>query len=355
MDVIIMKQGLTVLLVLVVALTAGCPSDTGIKLTNASYDPTRELYAEFNNVFAEHYKNETGETVRISMIHKGSSAQARDVVAGLEADVVTLALAFDIDFIAKNGLLSTDWQGRFDHNSTPYFSTVVFLVRKGNPKKITDWSDLIKSDVEVVVAHPKSSGVARWAYLAAWGYVLQRELGDLSKLHDPDAANEVAAAQKKAQEYVTALYKNVKKLASGARGASLDFVQQKQGDVLLDWENQAKLTMLEVGVGEYEIVMPSISILAEPPVAVVDKNVDKRGTRTVAEAYLKFLYSKEGQELVAKHHYRPRNEEVFARYSEKFGPVTMFTIDDVFGGWQKAQAVHFENGGIFDQIYVPGK
>ena len=350
-----MKQGLTVLFLLVVTLTAGCPRDTGTQLMNASYDPTRELYAEFNNAFIEHYKKETGETVRISMVHKGSSNQARDVVAGLEADVVTLALAFDIDFIAQNGLLSPDWQKRLDHNSTPYSSTVVFLVRKGNPKNITDWNDLVKPDVEVIVAHPKSSGVARWAYLAAWGYVLKRELGDLNKLHDTDAADEVAAAQKKAQEYIAALYKNVKKLASGARGASLDFVQQKQGDVLLDWENQAKLTMLEVGTGDYEIVVPSISILAEPPVAVVDKNVDKHGTRAVAEAYLKFLYSKEGQELVAKHHYRPRDEEIFAKYSEKFGSVTMFTIDDVFGGWKKAQEVHFDNGGIFDQIYLPGK
>ena len=354
-----MKKGLIVLLLLSVALTASCnSSDTGDKLTNVSYDPTRELYEKFNVAFIEHYKNETGETVKVAMVHGGSSKQAQAVIEGLEADVVTLALAYDIDHIAQKGLLPLNWQKNpmFPHNSTPYSSTVVFLVRKGNPKNIKDWNDLIKPDVEVIVAHPKTSGVARWAYLAAWGYVLKRELGDLKRLHDPDAADEVVAAQKKAQEFIAALYKNVKKLASGARGASLDFVQQQQGDVLLDWENQAKMTINELENKEdYEIIVPSVSILAEPPVAVIDKNVDRRGTRKLAEAYLKFLYSDVGQEIVAKHYYRPRNEEILKKYADNFIlEVEMFTIDDVFGGWQKAQDMHFSNGGIFDQIYATG-
>ena len=350
-----MRKGLIVLFLLLVVLTVGCQRESSTKLVNVSYDPTRELYIEFNTAFIEHYKKQTGETVRVTMSHGGSSVQARAVIEGLEADVVTLALAYDIDHIAQSGLLPTDWQQRLPHNSTPYSSTVVFLVRRDNPKNIRDWSDLVKSGVEVVVAHPKSSGVARWAYLAAWGYVLERELGDLEKLHNPAAAEEVAAAQKKAQEFLTILYKdNVKKMASGARGASQDFVNAQLGDVLLDWENQAKLTSEEFGKGDYEIVVPSVSILAEPPVAIIDNNVDRRGTREIAEAYLEFLYSKEGQEIVAKHHYRPRDEEVLAKFADKFVEVKMFTIDDVFGGWQKAQQEHFGDGGIFDQIYVPG-
>ena len=342
------------LLFVVVALTAGCPkSENRIVLCNASYDPTRELYKEYNQAFIEHYKKESGETVKIDTLHAGSSKQAQAVIAGVEADVVTLALAYDIDHIAQNGLLSTEWQQRLEYNSTPYSSTVVFLVRKGNPKSIKGWEDLLKPDVKIVVAHPKTSGVARWAYLAAWGYILKRELGDLKKLHDPNAAADVAAAQEKAKEYITALYKNVATLPEGARGASLAFVEQKTGDVLLDWENQAVMTINESGKGEYEIVVPSVSILAEPPVAVVDKNVERRGTRKIAEAYLKFLYSDEGQDIVARHYYRPRNEEILQKYSDNFVSVEMFTIDDVFGGWQKAQKEHFDNGGIFDQIYVP--
>ena len=350
-----MKKGLTVLLLLAVALTAGCPSNTGT-LMNVSYDPTREFYQDFNDAFIEHYKKETGETIKITTTHAGSSLQAKNVIEGLDADVVTLALAYDIDHIAKSGLLPRDWQQRLPHNSTPYSSTVVFLVRKDNPKNIKDWDDLLRSDVKIVVAHPKTSGVARWAYLAGWGYVLKKELGDLSKLHDPNAAVEVSAAEVKAQEFITALYKNVVVLPPGARTASNAFVQQQQGDVLLDWENQAILTDLEVGTGSYEIIVPSISILAEPPVAVIDKNVDRRGTRAVAEAYLQFLYSQEAQELIAKHHYRPRDEAILAKYADKFIAVEMFTIDDVFGigGWQKAQDKHFENGGVFDQIYAPG-
>ena len=350
-----MKKGLFALFLLVGAITAGCPSSSERNaLINASYDPTRELYKEFNQAFIEHYKKETGENINVEVTHAGSGAQARAVIEGLEADVVTLALAYDIDNIAeKTGGLPMDWQKRLPHNSTPYSSTVVFLVRKGNPKNITEWDDLIKPNVEIVVAHPKTSGVARWAYLAGWGYALKKELGNLKKLHDPDAATEVAAAQTKAKEYITALYKNVKTLPPGARTASQAFVQQGTGDVLLDWENQAELTINEFGREEYEIVVPSVSILAEPPVAVIDKNVDRRGTRKAAEAYLDFLYSKEGQEIVARHYYRPRDEEILKKYTEKgnFVSVEMFTIDEVFGGWQKAQQEHFENGGVFDQIY----
>jgi len=350
-----MKKRLTTLFLLLVALTVGCKPDTG-RLINVSYDPTREFYAEFNVAFIEHYKRETDETIGVRMSHAGSSAQARSVIEGLEADVVTLALAYDIDNIAqRTGWLPVDWQQRLPHNSTPYSSTVVFLVRKGNPKNIKEWDDLIKPGVEIVVAHPKTSGVARWAYLAGWGYVLKRELGDLKKLHDPEFAVEVADAQKKAQEFITALYRNVVVLPPGARTASTAFVQQRNGDVLLDWENQAELTINEFGRGDYEIVVPSVSILAEPPVALIDRNVDRRGTRKIAEAYLNFLYSKEGQEIVARHYYRPRDEEILKKYSENFVTVEMFTIDEVFGGWEKAQEKHFSDGGIFDQIYAPGR
>ena len=349
-----MKKGFTLLFLFVVAMTAGCPS-AGKRLINVSYDPTREFYAEFNAAFIKHYAEETGETIDIKVSHAGSSAQARAVMEGLEADVVTLALAFDIDNIAQRGLLPLDWQQRLPYNSSPYSSTVVFLVRKDNPKNITDWDDLIKPNIGIVVAHPKTSGVARWAYLAGWGYVLKRELGDLSKLHDLAAAEEVAAAQRKAQEFITALYHNVVVLPMGARSASQAFVQQRNGDVLLDWENQAKLTINEFGRGDYEIVVPSVSILAEPPVAVIDRNVDRRGTRLAAEAYLNFLYSDEGQEIIARHYYRPRNLEVLRRHSDTFVEVKMFTIDDVFGGWQRAQEEHFGDGGIFDQIYAPSR
>jgi sulfate transport system substrate-binding protein len=354
-----MKKGSFASLLLIVALTVGCPSsgDQNV-LVNVSYDPTRELYKEFNEAFKAHYHKTTGEHVKIEVTHGGSSAQARSVIEGLEADVVTLALAFDIDNIAqRTGALPMDWQQRFQHNSTPYSSTVVFLVRKDNPKNIKEWDDLLQPDVKIIVAHPKTSGVARWAYLAGWGYVLKKELGDLAKLHDPNAAAEVTAAQAKAKEFITALYKNVINLPQGARAASQTFLQNQQGDVLLDWENQAELSINEFGRGKCEIVVPSISILAEPPVAVLDKNVDKRGTRKVAEAYLNFLYSKEGQELVAKHYYRPRDEEILKKYTEKgsFAAVERFTIDDVFGGWQKAQQEHFEDGGVFDQIYNTGQ
>ena len=352
-----MKKGLPLLFLAIVALAASCTQTTvDHKLLNASYDPTRELYKEFNAAFAEHYKEKTGKTVKIEVTHTGSSAQARSVIEGLEADVVTLALAYDIDNIAqKTDRLPLDWQQRLPHNSTPYFSTVVFLVRKGNPKNIREWDDLVKPNVEIVVAHPKTSGVARWAYLAAWGSTLQRELGDFAKLHDSSASTEVAAAHEKAQSYITALYKNVRTLPQGARSASQAFVSSKIGDVLLDWENQAEMTIHEVGKEQYEIVVPSVSILAEPPVALIDKNVDKRGTREVAEAYLEFLYSTEGQEIVAKHYYRPRDEEIAEKYAKNFVSVKLFTLEEVFGTWQKAQTEHFETGGIFDQIYAPSR
>ncbi|MDR1962931.1 MAG: sulfate ABC transporter substrate-binding protein [Planctomycetaceae bacterium] len=321
------------------------------KLLNVSYDPTRELYKEFNEAFKAYYKAKTGDTVNVTPSHGGSSKQARSIIDGLEADVVTLALAYDIDSIAeKSKLLPADWQKRLPDNSTPYTSTVVFLVRKGNPKKITSWDDLIKPGVGVIAANPKTSGVARWSYLAGWGYILKKELGDLKKLHDPKYAKEVEAAQKKALAYTTEVYKHVESLDSGARGSTLAFVQREIGDVLLAWENEAVLALKEYGADKYDIVVPSISILAEPPVTIVDKVVDKRGTRKVAEAYLNYLYSKEGQELVAKHFYRPRDKEILEKYSKNFIKVELFTIDEVFGGWQKAQKEHFEDGGIYDQF-----
>jgi sulfate transport system substrate-binding protein len=348
-----MKKEFTALFLAIIVLATSC-TPPNHKLLNVSYDPTRELYREFNAAFAEHYKNETGESIRVEVTHAGSSKQARAVIDGLEADVVTLALAYDIDNIAqKAGLLPENWQQRLPYNSAPYSSTVVFLVRKDNPKNINEWNDLIRPDVEVVVAHPKTSGVARWAYLAGWGYALKRELGDLKKLHDPGATDEIIAAQEKAKEFITALYRNVRILPEGARAASQAFVQQGNGDVLLDWENQAELTINEFGKGRYDIVVPSVSILAEPPVALIDRNVDRRGTRKVAEAYLEFLYSKKGQEIVARHYYRPRDEEILKTHADNFVEVELFTIDDVFGGWHKAQQEHFEDGGVFDQIYAP--
>ena len=342
------------LAVMVIVLSTSCscrgPDHT---LLNVSYDPTREFYREYNEAFIAHYKTiEPDKTIRINVSHGGSSRSARSVIGGAPADVVTLAIAYDIDIIAEQaGLLPADWQQRLPYNSTPYYSTVVFLVRQGNPKNITGWEDIIRPDIEVVVADPKSSAVARLAYLAAWGYVLQRELGDLDKLHDPEAAEEVAAAQDKAREFMTALYNNVKIYPSGARDASQVFLRGR-GDVLLDWENQAQLSINEVGVGRFEIVTPSVSILAEPSVALLDRNVDRRGTRRVAEEYLNFLYSPTGQEIIARHYYRPRNPEVFQRFSDHFVEVELFTVDDVFGGWHEAQRKHFEPGGVFDQIHA---
>ncbi|NUQ61575.1 MAG: sulfate ABC transporter substrate-binding protein [Pirellulales bacterium] len=325
-----------------------------IELLNVSYDPTRELYKEFNAAFSQYWQARTGDTVTIQQSHGGAGKQARAVIDGLEADVVTLALAYDIDAIAeKADLLPADWQKRLPDNSAPYTSTIVFLVRKGNPKGVKDWNDLARPGISVITPNPKTSGGARWNYLAAWGYVLKKELGDLARVHDPKAAAEVAKANAKARQFVTALFKNVPVLDSGARGSTTTFVQRGIGDVFISWENEAYLAIKELGPGKFEIITPSISILAEPPVAVVDKVVDKHGTRSVAEAYLRFLYTKQGQELVAKHYYRPRHPEVAKRYRGQFVDVALFTIDDVFGGWKKAQQTHFADGGLFDQIYQP--
>jgi sulfate transport system substrate-binding protein len=318
-------------------LLLGGAAQAQVKLLNVSYDPTRELYQDVNAAFGKQWQQKTGQTVTISQSHGGSGKQARSVIDGLEADVVTLGLAYDIDAIAeKSGRVAKDWQKRLPDNSSPYASTIVFVVRKGNPKAIRDWDDLVKPGVVVVAPNPKTSGGARWAYLAAWGQALQRPGGT-------DA---------KAREYVSRLYKNVPVLDSGARGSTITFGQRGIGHVLVSWENEAYLLVDELGKDKFEIVNPTTSILAEPPVAVVDKNVDKHGTRAVAEAYLKFLYTDEGQELAAKNHYRPRAAAVAAKHP--LPRIKLFTIDQVFGGWQKAQSTHFADGGVFDQIYQPG-
>ena len=306
-------------------------------LLNVSYDPTRELYKAYNEAFAAHWKKETGEDLKIEASHGGSGKQARAVIDGLEADVVTLALAYDIDQIAKNGLLAADWQSRLPNNSSPYTSTIVFLVRKGNPKGIHDWGDLVKNDVQVITPNPKTSGGARWNYLAAWGYALKQPGGS-------DA---------KAQQFVTQLYGHVPVLDTGARGSTTTFLQRGIGDVLIAWENEALLAIKELGADKVELVVPSLSILAEPPVAVVDKVVDAHGTRKEAEAYLKYLYSPEGQEIAAQNFYRPTDPKVAAEHEKDFPEVKTFTIAD-FGGWKAAQEKHFNDGGIFDQIYKPG-
>ena len=314
------------------ALTAAAKD---IKLLNVSYDPTRELYTDFNASFAKHWKEKTGDTVTIEQSHGGSGKQARSVIDGLQADVVTLALAYDIDAIAEKGRsLDKGWQKRLPDNASPYTSTIVFLVRKGNPKGIKDWDDLIKPKVDVITPNPKTSGGARWNYLAAWGYALKKSGGD----------------EAKAKEFVKALYKNVPVLDTGARGSTTTFVQRGVGDVLIAWENEALLALKELGKGEFELVAPSVSILAEPPVAVVDRVAKRKGTAEVAKAYLDFLYTEAGQEIAAKNYYRPRLEAVAKRHAADFPKVEFFTIDSVFGGWQKAQPTHFGDGGFFDQI-----
>ena len=318
------------------ALTATAQAQT--TLLNVSYDPTRELYQEYNKAFAAHWKA-TGGAVTINQSHGGSGGQGRKVIDGLEADIVTLALAYDIDAIAEKGLISPDWQKKLPHNASPYTSTYIFLVRKGNPKGIKDWSDLIKPGVSVITANPKTSGGARWGYLAAWGYELKRTKG----------------GQEKAKAFVTQLFKNVPVLDSGARGSTVTFAERGLGDVLLAWENEAHLALKEFGANKFDIVYPPVSILAEPPVAVVDKVVDKHGTRKLAEEYLKYLYSPEGQDIAAKNYYRPIDAKVAAKYAKQFPKIALFTIDDTFGGWQKAQKAHFADGGLFDQIYQPGK
>ena len=305
---------------------------------NVSYDPTRELYVAVNAAFAKYWKAKTGQDLQFRQSHGGSGAQARAVIDGLEADVVTLALAYDIDAVSNSGLIHKDWQKRLPQNSAPYTSTIVFLVRKGNPKGIKDWNDLVRPGIQVITPNPKTSGGARWNYLAAWEYAKRAGGGS-------DA---------KAREFVTALFKNVPVLDSGARGATTTFVQRGIGDVLIAWENEAYLALTEEK-DKVQIVTPSISILAEPPVAVVDKVVAKKGTKAVAEAYLQFLYTPEGQEIAARNHYRPRDEKVAAKYAGTFAKVQLFTIDQAFGGWQHAQKTHFNDGGTFDKIYKPGR
>jgi len=310
-----------------------------VKLLNVSYDPTRELYQEVNSAFAKQWQAQTGQTVTLNQSHGGSGKQARSVIDGLQADVVTLALAYDIDAIHNTAnLLPKDWQKRLPDNSSPYTSTIVFVVRKGNPKGIKDWNDLVRPGIVAITPNPKTSGGARWNYLAAWAYALQLPRGN----------------EGTAREFVKTLFRNVPVLDSGARGSTTTFVQRGIGDVLIAWENEALLAAEMLGKDKVEIVVPSMSILAEPPVAIVDKVVDRRGTRKVAEAYLQFLYSPEGQELAARHHFRPRNQAVLAKYASKFPRIRMVTIDQVFGGWAQAQKVHFNDGGIFDQIYAPG-
>jgi sulfate/thiosulfate-binding protein len=305
-----------------------------ISLLNVSYDPTRELYVDFNKAFAAAYQKETGKSVEIKQSHGGSGSQARAVIDGLQADVVTLALAYDVDAIAAKGLISADWQKRLPLNASPYTSTIVFLVRKGNPKGIKDWDDLIKSGVDVITPNPKTSGGARWNYLAAWGYALKK-----------------FGTNDKARQFVGDLYKNVPVLDTGARGSTVTFVERGVGDVLLAWENEAFLAQREFGKDKFEIVAPPLSILAEPPLSVVDAVADKKGTRAVAEAYLKYWYTKEGQEIAARNSYRPRDPEIAKEYENSFAKVELFTIDDVFGGWTRAQKEHFSEGGVFDQIY----
>ncbi|PPE71200.1 sulfate ABC transporter substrate-binding protein [Caldimonas thermodepolymerans] len=321
-----------------VALAAAVPAALAkdVTLLNVSYDPTRELYVEFNKAFSAHWKAKTGDNVTIKQSHGGSGKQARSVIDGLEADVVTLALAYDIDALhEKAKLLPADWQKRLPRNSTPYTSTIVFLVRKGNPKGVKDWDDLVKPGIAVITPNPKTSGGAQWNYLAAWEYAKRKYGGD-----------------DKAKDFVARLYRNVPVLDSGARGATTTFVERGIGDVFIAWENEALLALKELGPGKFEIVVPSLSILAEPPVAVVDKVVDKRGTREVAQAYLEYLYTPEGQDIAARNFYRPTDPTVAAKYEKQFPKLTLFTIDEAFGGWQKASKTHFQDGGTFDQIYV---
>jgi sulfate/thiosulfate transport system substrate-binding protein len=322
---------------LALAAAAGLAAAKDITLLNVSYDPTRELYQDFNAAFAKHWQARSGDKVSVKQSHGGSGKQARSVIDGIESDVVTLALAYDIDEIAERAkLIAPDWQKRLKHNSAPYTSTYIFLVRKGNPKGIKDWADLVKPGVSVVTANPKTSGGARWGYLAAYGYALRQPGGS-------DA---------KAKDFVAKLFGNVPVLDSGARGSTVTFAERGIGDVLLAWENEAHLSLKEFGAEKFEIVYPPTSILAEPPVAVVDKVVDKRGTRAVAQAYLDYLYGAEGQEIAARNFYRPTDAAVAARHVKTFPKLTLFTIDDTFGGWAKAQKTHFADGGVFDQIYT---
>lgn len=321
------------------ASAAGTAAKPPVELLNVSYDPTRELYEAFNKSFAEYWKKSKGQTVTIKQSHGGSGAQARSVVDGLEADVVTLALGYDIDAVAAANLTKADWQKSLKDNSSPYTSTIVFLVRKGNPKGIKDWDDLAKPGVSVITPNPKTSGGARWNYLAAWGYAQKKYNNDEAQI----------------KQFLTSLFKNVPVLDTGARGSTTTFVERGLGDVLIAWENEAFLSVNELGKDKFEIVVPPLSILAEPPVAVVDKVVDKRGTREVAQAYLEYLYTEEGQTIAAKNYYRPRLESVAKKFEAQFPKAELLQIDKDFGGWQKAQKTHFSEGGTFDQIYKPSK
>ena len=322
-----------------VALTVGASLlgfGQRVTLLNVSYDPTRELFQDYNSAFAKYWKAKTGQDVTIQQSHGGSSKQARAVIDGLDADVVTLALAYDIDAIAEKAhLLPSDWQSRLPNNSSPYTSTIIFLVRKGNPKKIRDWDDLVRPGVSVITPNPKTSGGARWNYLAAWGYALRKSGSDESK----------------ARDFVSKLFANVPVLDSGARGSTTTFVERGMGDVLIAWENEALLGANDLEKDRFEIVVPATSILCEPVVSVVDRVVDKKGTRTVAQAYLEYLYSPEGQEIAAKRYYRPRSTAVLKKYAQQFPNIKLFTLAEIAGDWKKAQAKHFADGGIFDQVY----
>ena len=329
----------TIALLTLAASAASIVVAAEVSLLNVSYDPTRELYQDFNKAFATQWKAKTGDDLRVKQSHGGSGKQGRAVIDGLAADVVTLALAYDIDAIAERGLIAKDWQKRLPHNSAPYTSTIVFLVRKGNPKGIKDWNDLARAGVSVITPNPKTSGGARWNHLAAWAYALKQPGGN----------------EKSAQEFLIKIYKNVPVLDSGARGSLTTFLERGIGDVFISWENEALLSIKELGADKVDLVVPSLSILAEPPVAVVDKVVDRRGTRKVAQAFVEYLYSDEGQEIAAKNYYRPINEKISAKYATQFQKVKLVTVEEAAGGWTKAQKTHFSDGGIFDQIYQPGK
>ena len=333
-----MKLRMTALTVLSL-LALGQVQAAEVRLLNVSYDPTRELFQEYNSAFAKEWKAKTGDDVVVSQSHGGSGKQARAVVDGLEADVVSLALAYDVDAVAKAGLTASDWEGRLANNASPYTSTIVFLVRKGNPKQIKDWGDLVRKDVAIITPNPKTSGGARWNYLAAWGYALKK-----------------SGTEEGAKQFVSDLFKNVKVLDSGARGATTSFIERGLGDVLLAWENEALLVLNQPGTSDkFELVVPSVSILAEPPVAVVDKVAKKHGTEAVSKAYLEYLYSDEGQRIIAKYHYRPSNPAILKESAAQFPNLTLFTVKDLEGDWDKAQKKHFAQGGSFDQIYQPGR
>ena len=335
-----MRRPVLLSFALLAACSSGRPAASDVTLLNVSYDPTRELYNAVNAAFITQWKAKTGENVSIKQSHGGSGKQARSIIDGLEADVATLALGYDLDALhVKGGLVPKDWQKRLPSNSSPYTSTIVFVVRKGNPKGVEDWGDLAKPGLKVITPNPKTSGGARWNYLAAWGWALKQFGGD----------------EAKAKAYVSALFKNVPVLDSGARGSTTTFAQRGIGDVFLSWENEAFLVLKQFGAHKFEIVAPSVSILAEPPVTVVDRNARKHGTAKVAEAYLKFLYTDEGQEIIARNHYRPRSAAIAQKYAATFPKITLFTIDEVFGGWQKAHKTHFEDNAVYDQVMLAGK